>query len=175
MEKSWYAVHTYSGQEHKVKANLDRRVQAMGLGDRIFRVLVPTQEEYEVRGGKKRSTKRKIFPGYVLIEMVYDPEVWHVVRETTGVTGFISSGDMPVPLQNQEIAEILGALEGEKPKPRISYIKGDTVRVISGPFSESIGKVDEVNLAKEKLRVMISIFGRETPVELDFVQIEKIA
>jgi len=174
MDKSWYAVHTYAGQEHKVKANLDRRVQALGLNDRIFRVLVPTQEEYEVRGGKKRSTKRKIFPGYVLIEMIYDPQVWHVVRETAGVTGFISSGDMPVPLKAQEIHEILEAVEGEKPKPRISYTKSDTVRVVSGPFSESIGKVDEVNLAKEKLRVLISIFGRETPVELDFAQVERM-
>ncbi|MDH7568479.1 MAG: transcription termination/antitermination protein NusG [Armatimonadota bacterium] len=174
MDKAWYAVHTYAGQEHKVKANLDRRVQALGLGDRIFRVLVPTQEEYEVRGGKKRSTKRKIFPGYVLIEMIYSPDVWHVVRETAGVTGFISSGDMPVPLQAQEIDKILESVEGGKPEPRVTYSKGDTVRVVSGPFSESIGKVDEVNLQKEKLRVMISIFGRETPVELDFVQVEKL-
>ncbi len=174
MDKSWYAVHTYAGQEHKVKANLDRRVTALGLSDRIFRVLVPTQEEYEVRAGKKRTTKRKIFPGYVLIEMTYSPEVWHVVRETAGVTGFISSGDMPVPLKSQEIAEILEAVEGEKPRIKISYVKGDPVRVVSGPFSESIGKVDEVNLTKEKLRVLISIFGRETPVELDFAQIEKM-
>ncbi len=175
MDKSWYAVHTYAGQEHKVKTNLERRVQAMGLSDRIYRVLVPTVDEYEVRGGKKRTTKRKIFPGYVLIQMVYSPEVWHVVRETAGVTGFISSGDMPVPLKSQEIDAILEEVEGHKVTPKISFEKGENVRVASGPFSESIGKVDEINSQKEKLRVLISIFGRDTPVELDFSQVEKIA
>lgn len=174
MERHWYAVHTYSGHENKVKTNIERRAESMGLKDRIFRILIPTEQELRTRAGKKREVARKIFPGYILIEMVLDDQTWYLVKSTTGVTGFVSSGNKPVPLQDKEIANILEAVEGPRQKPRVLWEKGQVVRVMSGPFAEFTGTIEDVNVQKEKLRVLISIFGRDTPVELDFTQVEKI-
>lgn len=174
MERHWYAVHTYSGHENKVKTNIERRAESMGLKDRVFRILIPTEQELRTRAGKKREVARKIFPGYVLIEMVLDDQTWHLVKSTTGVTGFVSSGNKPVPLQDKEVANILEAVEGPRQKPRVLWEKSQVVRVMSGPFGEFTGTIEDVNIQKEKLRVLISIFGRDTPVELDFTQVEKI-
>lgn len=173
-EKQWYAVHTYSGHENKVKTNIERRAESMNLKDRLFRVLVPTEPELRTRGGKRLEVQRKVFPGYVLIEMVLDEQTWHLVRSTTGVTGFVSSGNKPVPLQDKEVQAILDAIEAPDRKPKVKWSKDEVVRVVSGPFTDFTGKIEEVNVQKEKLRVLISIFGRDTPVELDFSQVERL-
>src|SRR5919107_828565 len=170
MQRHWYAVHTYSGHENKVKTNIERRAESMQLKDKIFEILVPTEAEVRSRGGKKTEVKRKVFPGYVLIDMVLDDATWYLVKSTTGVTGFVSSGNKPVPLQEREIREILATVKGEAPRPRAIWEKGQVVRVNSGPFADFTGKIEDVNEHREKLRVLISIFGRDTPVELDFNQ-----
>ena len=174
MQRHWYAVHTYSGHENKVKTNIERRADSMSLKDKIFEILVPTEAETRNRGGKKTEVKRKVFPGYVLIDMVLDDATWYLVKSTTGVTGFVSSGNKPVPLQEREIREILATVKGDTPRPRALWEKGQVVRVNSGPFADFTGKIEDVNEHREKLRVLISIFGRDTPVELDFNQVEKI-
>jgi transcriptional antiterminator NusG len=174
MERNWYAVHTYAGHENKVKTTIERRAESMNLKDKIFRILIPTEQELRTRAGKKREIQRKIFPGYVLIEMVLDDSTWYLVKSTTGVTGFVSSGNRPVPLQEKEIANILQAVEGPRQKPRLMWETGQVVRVTAGPFADFTGTIQDLNAQKEKLRVLISIFGRDTPVELDFAQVEKI-
>lgn len=174
MEKNWYAVHTYAGHENKVKKTIERRAESMNLKDRVFRILIPTEQELRTRAGKKREIQRKIFPGYVLIEMVLDDSTWYLVKSTTGVTGFVTSGNKPVPLQEKEIANILQAAEGPRPKPKVQWETGQVIRVTSGPFSDFTGTIQDVSVPKEKLRVLISIFGRDTPVELDFAQAERI-
>lgn len=174
MEKSWYAVHTYAGHENKVKTTIERRAESMNLKDKIFRILIPTEQELRMRGGKKQEIQRKIFPGYILIQMILDDSTWYLVKSTTGVTGFVSSGNKPVPLQDKEIANILQAVEGPRQKPKVQWEKGQVIRVTLGPFADFTGSIEEVNAAKEKLKVLISIFGRDTPVELDFGQVEKI-
>lgn len=173
-EKQWYAVHTYAGHENKVKTSIERRAESMNLKDKIFRVLVPTEAEMRTRAGKRQEVQRKVFPGYVLIEMVLDETTWYLVKSTTGVTGFVSSGNKPVPLQDKEIQDILDALEAPDRRPKVKWSKDEVVRVIEGPFTDFTGKIEEVNVQKEKLRVLISIFGRDTPVELDFAQVERI-
>jgi transcriptional antiterminator NusG len=173
-EKQWYAVHTYSGHENKVKTNIERRAESMNLKDKIFRIIVPTEAELRTRGGKRQEVQRKVFPGYVLIEMILDENTWHLVKSTTGVTGFVTSGNKPVPLQDKEIQAILEAIEAPDRKPKVKWSKDDVVRVVSGPFADFTGKIEEVNIQKEKLRVLISIFGRDTPVELDFSQVERL-
>jgi transcription termination/antitermination protein NusG len=173
MQRHWYAVHTYSGHENKVMTNIMRQADARNLRGKIFDIKVPIEVEVRNRAGKRQSVKRKVFPGYVLIEMVLDEETWHLVRSTTGVTGFVSSGNKPVPLQDKEVQVILQTEEGVAPRPKAQWSKGDVIRVTGGPFSGLVGKIEDVNLDKEKLRVLISIFGRETPVELDFTQVEK--
>jgi len=173
-EKQWYAVHTYSGHENKVKTNIERRAESMNLKDKIFRIIVPTEAELRTRGGKRQEVQRKVFPGYVLIEMILDENTWHLVKSTTGVTGFVTSGNKPVPLQDKEIQAILEAIEAPDRKPKVKWSKDDVVRVVSGPFADFTGKIEEVNVQKEKLRVLISIFGRDTPVELDFSQVERL-
>jgi len=173
-DNRWYAVHTYSGHENKVKTNIERRAESMNLKDKIFRILVPTESELRTRGGKKQEVERKVFPGYVLIEMVLDENTWHLVRSTTGVTGFVMSGNKPVPLQDNEIQDILDAIESPDRRPKVKWSKDDVVRVTSGPFTDFTGKIEEVNAEKEKLKVLISIFGRDTPVELDFGQVERM-
>jgi len=173
-EKQWYAVHTYSGHENKVKTNIERRAESMNLKDKVFRILVPTEAELRTRGGKRQEVQRKVFPGYVLIEMVLDEATWYLVKSTTGVTGFVSSGNKPVPLQDKEIQDILDAIEAPERKPKVKWSKDDVVRITAGPFTDFTGKIEEVNVQKEKLKVLISIFGRDTPVELDFGQVERL-
>jgi transcriptional antiterminator NusG len=174
MQRHWYAVHTYSGHENKVMNNILRRAETMSLRDKIFRILVPTESELRTRAGKKTEVKRKLYPGYVLIDMILDDSTWYLVKSTTGVTGFIPPGNKPVPLQDREVKDILEAIEGNTPAPVVKFEKGEVVRVTSGPFTEFTGKIEEVNADKEKLKVLISIFGRDTPVELDFQQVEKV-
>ncbi len=174
--KSWYIIHTQTGQELKVKAALEGRIQ-QGLDNaQIGRVLVPTERVAEVRSGKKRISERKFFPGYILIEMEMTDESWHLVRTTTGVTGFIGAGRRPVCLSDDEVAEILRQTEErkDKPTPRVSFQKGEGVRVIEGPFTNFSGVIEEVNAARGKLKVLVSIFGRQTPVELEFWQVERL-
>jgi transcriptional antiterminator NusG len=174
MQRHWYAVHTYSGHENKVMNNILRRAETMSLRDKIFRILVPTESELRTRGGKKTEVKRKLYPGYVLIDMILDDSTWYLVKSTTGVTGFIPPGNKPVPLQDREVKDILEAIEGNVPAPVIKFEKGEVVRITAGPFTEFTGKIEEINADKEKLKVLISIFGRDTPVELDFQQVEKV-
>lgn len=173
IDKDWYVIHTYSGYENKVKANLERRVESMGMEDKIFRVFVPTEEEIEFKDGKKKINKKKVFPGYVLVEMIMSDDSWYVVRNTPGVTGFVGSGARPIPLTPDEVKAILKQLGFDEAKPKVAFNVGDTVRVVSGPFENFNGRIDEVNIDRGKLRVSISMFGRETPVELDFEQVEK--
>ena len=172
--RQWYAVHTYSGHENKVKENLERRAESLNLSDRFFRVLVPTELEVTKKDGKRREIKRKIFPGYVLVEMILDEATWHLVRGTSGVTGFVSSGNNPIPLEPGEVDDILRALESPEAKPRVKWAVDEVIRVKDGPFTDFTGKIEEINVEKEKLKVLISIFGRDTPVELEFDQVEKI-
>lgn len=174
MEKSWYAVHTYAGHENKVKTTIERRAESMNLKDKILRILIPTEQELRTRNGKRREIQRKVFPGYVLIEMVLDETTWYLVKSTTGVTGFVSSGNKPVPLQEKEILNILAAVEGPRQKPKVLWEVNQVIRVTLGPFADFTGTIQEVNAPKEKVKVLISIFGRDTPVELDFGQIEKV-
>jgi transcription termination/antitermination protein NusG len=175
--RNWFVVHTYSGYENKVKANLERRIHSMGMQDKIFRVLVPMEDEVEFKDGKRKITPKKVFPGYVLVEMIMDDQSWYVVRNTQGVTGFVGSpgpGEKPVPLQDKEVKTILKQMGIEAPKLKIDFKKGDRVKVTSGPFFDFTGVVDEITPEKERLRALISIFGRETPVELEFFQVEKV-
>jgi transcriptional antiterminator NusG len=170
----WYVIHTYSGYEDRVKKNLDVRVQSMDVTNKIFDVVVPTEDEIEIRDGQKRTVARKVFPGYILVHMTMDDESWYVVRNTPGVTGFVGSGNRPVPLEDQEVKSILKQMEAEAPRIKVGYTVGQSVRITDGPFAEFIGVVDEVFMDKGKVKVLLSFFGRETPVELDFLQIEKL-
>lgn len=173
-EKQWYVVHTYSGYENKVKANLEKRVQSMGMEDKIFRIVVPVEDEVEYKDGKKKFTKKKVFPGYVLVEMTMSDDSWYVVRNTPGVTGFVGSGSKPVPLHPAEARIILRRMGLEEPRQKVTYEVGQTVKVISGPFGGFVGVVQEILLERAKLKVLVSMFGRETPVELDFAQVEEM-
>src|SRR5438477_2919247 len=170
----WFVIHTYSGYENKVKANLEHRIQSMDMGDKIFQVLVPTEEEIEIKNGKRHPVERKIFPGYVLVEMVMSDDSWYVVRNTPGVTSFVGSGNKPTPLTDGEVRGILRQIKLDAPKYKVAFTKGEAVRVTDGPFTDLHGVVDEVNPERNKVKVLVSIFGRETPVELDFLQIEKL-
>lgn len=174
MQRHWYAIHTYSGHENKVMTNILRRAESMGLRDKVFRILVPTESEVRTRAGKKTEVKRKVYPGYVLIEMVYDDSTWYLIKSTTGVIGFIGASNKPIPLSEREVQDILSSMDETAPTPVVKYEKGEVIRVTSGPFTEFSGKIEEVNPDKEKLKVFISIFGRDTPVELDFGQVEKV-
>jgi transcription termination/antitermination protein NusG len=169
----WYVIHTYSGYENKVKTNLEHRIQSMDVAHKIFRVVVPTEEEVEIKNGQRRTVQKKIFPGYVLVEMMLDDESWFVVRNTPGVTSFVGHGNTPTPLPDSEVQAILKQMREEKPQVRITYNRGDRVKIIDGPFAEFLGTIDTVDDEKTKLRVLVSMFGRETPVELDFLQVEK--
>lgn len=177
MEKNWYVVHTYSGYENKVKTNLEKRVHSMEMKDKIFRVLVPTEEGIEHKDGKKKTVTRKVFPGYVLVEMIMTDDSWYVVRNTPGVTGFVGSsgaGSKPTPLLPEEVDVILRQMGMEESKPEMDFAVGESVKVKEGPFANFIGKIDEIDLNRSKLKVMVNMFGRETPVELDYFQVEKI-
>jgi transcriptional antiterminator NusG len=176
-ERNWYVIHTYSGYENKVKSHLEARIASMDMRNKIFRVIVPMEEEVEIKQGQRRTVQRKVYPGYVLVEMIMSDEAWYVVRNTPGVTSFVGSGTRPVPLQENEIKSILKQIvtkDTEKPKAKISFSKGQSVRVIDGPFTEFIGTVSDINADRNKVTVLVSFFGRETPVMLDFLQIEKI-
>jgi transcription termination/antitermination protein NusG len=174
--KHWYIIHTYSGFENKVRESLDQRVQAYGLGEEIGEILIPTEEVVEKRGGREVKSTRRFFPGYILVEMHMSDHAWHVVKNTPKVTGFVGAGSKPTPLSQEEVEQILDQVKtaAEKPKPKYSFEKGDQVRINEGPFTSFNGVVDEVNIDKNTLKVMVTIFGRATPVELDFLQVEKI-
>lgn len=174
MEKNWYVIHTYSGYENKVKTNLEKRVESMNVGDKIFRVLIPMEDEIEIKDGKKKMTKRKVFPGYVLVEMILTDDSWYVVRNTPGVTGFVGTGAKPIPLMDNEVNSILKHMGIEEAKPKAIYSIGECVRVKTGPFQNFTGNIEEVYPDKGKLKVLVAMFGRETPIELDFEQVQKI-
>lgn len=174
MEKAWYVIHTYSGYENKVKANLEKRIESMNMGDKIFRIVVPMEDEIQVKDGKRKIIKRRIYPGYILVEMILTDASWYVVRNTPGVTGFVGAGNKPIPLREEEVKQIFERTGLETPRPRIDVSVGENVRVSSGPFENFIGTVEEIYPEKGKLKVLVSMFGRETPIELDFTQIEKL-
>lgn len=177
MEKNWYVVHTYSGYENKVKTNLEKRVHSMEMQDKIFRVLVPMEEEIEHKEGKKKSVMRKVFPGYVLVEMIMTDDSWYVVRNTPGVTGFVGSagaGSKPTPLRPDEVQAILHQMGLEEARAVSHFEVGEQVKVKEGPFANFVGSIEEIDLNREKLKVMVNMFGRETPVELDYSQVEKL-
>jgi transcriptional antiterminator NusG len=179
-EKRWYVIHTYSGYENKVKTNLEHRIETMMMEDKIFQVLVPMEDEIEIRQGQRHTVQKKVYPGYVLVEMILDPDSWFVVRNTPGVTSFVGGANIPgvrsepIPLDENEVKQILRHMGVETPKFKVAFTKGQSVRVNDGPFAEFIGTVEEVNPERNKVKVLVSIFGRETPVELDFLQVEKL-
>ena len=174
MSKNWYVVHTYAGYENKVKTNLEKRVESMEMQDKIFRVLVPMEKEIEIKNGKRKETLKKVFPGYVLVEMTITDDSWYVVRNTPGVTGFVGPGSKPIPLSQAEIDQILKQMGINDPKPKIDFDAGESVRVIDGPFTNFVGNIEEVLHERRKIKVLVSMFGRETPVELDYYQVEKL-
>ena len=171
--RQWYVIHCYSGYENKVRKNLEQRIETMNMKDQIFDVVIPTQEEIEVRDGKRRTVERHVFPGYVLVNLILSEESWFVVRNTPGVTGFVGMGDEPTPLRPEEVQSILKRMEDEAPTYKVSFHAGDRVRIVDGPFNDFRGTVAEINMERSKIRVMVNFFGRETPVELDFLQVEK--
>ncbi|WP_131924992.1 transcription termination/antitermination protein NusG [Hazenella coriacea] len=177
MEKNWYVVHTYSGYENKVKTNLEKRVHSMEMQDKIFRVLVPMEEEVEHKEGKKKTVMRKVFPGYVLVEMIMTDDSWYVVRNTPGVTGFVGSsgaGSKPTPLMPDEVTTILRQMGVDEARATVDFTENESVKVKEGPFANFVGIIEEVDLNRSKLKVLVNMFGRETPVELDFFQVEKL-
>lgn len=174
MARKWFVIHTYSGYENKVKTNLEHRIESMNMEDKIFDVLIPTEDFVELKSGKKVTSQRKVFPGYILVQMELDDDSWYVVRNTPGVTGFVGSQGKPVPLSRTEVERIKAKTGFEKPKPRTEFTEGQSVRVIAGPLADFTGTISEINVDQNKLKVMVSIFGRETPVELQFDQVGKL-
>jgi transcriptional antiterminator NusG len=173
-DAKWYIVHTYSGHENKVSKSLKQRLESMGFEDRIFDIIVPTRETFKVSGGKKETVKEKIFPGYVLVKMILDDESWLLVRTTQGVTAFIGAGNKPTPISDKEVAAIQKFMATEEPLYKASFVVGEAVKISDGPFTDFLGTIDNIDEAKGKLKVLVSIFGRETPVELDFLQVSKL-
>lgn len=169
----WYVIHTYSGYENKVRQNLMHRVESMDVADRIFEVIVPTQEEIEIKSGQRQKVQRKVFPGYVLVKMKMDDETWGVVRNTPGVTSFVGMGNKPTALSDVEVQGIKTDMAAEAPKVKVTLSVGDPIRIIDGPFADFPGKIDEINQEKGKIKVLVNFFGREVPVELDFLQVER--
>ncbi len=179
--RRWYFLHTYSGHENKVRNAIKSTVEQMDANDKVFHVVVPTEDEIEIRDGQRRTVKRKLYPGYVLVQTIElkegDPdsdEAWHMIRNTTGVTGFVSSGTRPVALSQDEVNHILRAMRMEQPRVRVGYVPGQSVRIVDGPFEDFVGTVDEINTEKGRVKVVVNMFGRDTPVELDFLQVEKL-
>jgi transcriptional antiterminator NusG len=170
---AWYVIHCYSGYENKVRHNLEQRIETMGMKDKIFDVVIPTQEEIEVKDGKRRTVERHIFPGYVLVNLELSEESWYVVRNTPGVTGFVGMGNTPTALRPEEVSQIIKRMEADAPTVKVTYKVGERVRIIDGPFNDFRGVVSEIDMERTKVRVNVSFFGRETPVELDFLQVEK--
>ena len=173
-QKGWFVIHTYSGYEERVKKNLEQRIKFMDETGEISEVIIPTEEEIEVKNGQRRNVSKKMLPGYILVQMKMSDQSWNIVRNTPGVTGFVGSGSKPVPLQEEEVNQILKQMVAETPKVKVGFRKGQSVRVTSGPFIDFVGVVDEIGLEKGKIKVLLSLFGRETPVELDLLQVEKL-
>ena len=169
----WFVVHCYSGYENKVRHNLEQRIETMGMKDMIFDVIIPTQEEIEVKDGKRRTVERRVFPGYVLVNLILTEESWFVVRNTPGVTGFVGMGNLPTPLRPDEVAQIIKRMEADSPMINVTFKVGERVRIVDGPFNDFRGIVADIDMDRSKVRVNVSFFGRETPVELDFLQVEK--
>lgn len=170
----WYVVHCYSGYERKVEHAIEQRIESMGMQDRIFDVIIPEEEEIEVKDGKRRTVKKRVFPGYILVEMVLDEDSWYVVRNTPGVTGFVGHGNTPQPLLEEEVNKIMKRMDSKVPTYKVNFKIGERVRIVGGPFNDFIGTVSVIDPGKAKVRVMVDFFGRETPVELDFLEVEKI-
>ena len=173
-DRRWYVIHTYSGYENKVKQNLEHRIESMEMRDQIFRVIVPTEEEIEIKNGQRRTVQKKVFPGYVLVQMKLTDDSWYVVRNTPGVTSFVGMGNKPTPLEDDEVKTILKQMEEEAPKVKVNYMVGQAVKIIDGPFTDFEGVVDAIDQERGRVRVLVSFFGREAPVELDFLQVEKL-
>ena len=179
--RRWYFLHTYSGHENKVRSAIKATVEQMDAKDKVYHVVVPTEDEIEIRDGQRRTVKRKLYPGYVLVQTIElkegDPdsdEAWHMIRNTTGVTGFVSSGTRPVPLSQDEVNHILRAMRMEQPRMRVAFVPGQSIRIVDGPFEDFVGTVEEINTDKGRVKVVVNMFGRETPVDLDFLQVEKL-
>ena len=173
-EKHWYVIHTYSGYENKVSANLERKVHSLGMENEIFRIVIPMEKEVELnKDGKKRVVERKVFPGYVLVEMIVNDRSWYAVRNTPGVTGFVGSGTKPIPLTDEEVRQIMSSMGVEEARAHIDFQLQQLVRLKSGPFADQVGKIAEINEERGKLKVLVDMFGRETPVEIDFTQVEE--
>jgi len=169
----WFVLHTYSGYENKVRKSIETRIDALDLTDRVYEIVVPTQDEIEIRSGQRHTVQKKVFPGYVLVRMEMDDDTWYALRNTPGVTGFVNINNVPIPLPDSEVQGILKGMTAEAPKVKVSFSVGDTVRITDGPFADFRGEIDEINQEKGKIRVLVSFFGRETPVELDFLQAER--
>jgi transcriptional antiterminator NusG len=172
-ERAWFIIHCYSGYEKKVQHNLEQRIESMGMQEFIFQVVVPTVEEIEIRDGRRRTVERCLYPGYIMVQMILSDDSWYVVRNTPGVTGFVGMGNTPTPLRTEAVQGILRRMEASAPQVRATFKQGQKVRIIEGPFADFIGIVDGIDEARTKVRVLVSFFGRETPVELDFLQVEK--
>jgi transcriptional antiterminator NusG len=173
-KKGWFVIHTYSGYEERVKKNLEQRIKFMDSAEEIGDIIIPTEVEIEVKNGQRRNVDKKILPGYILVQMKMSDQSWNIVRNTPGVTGFVGSGTKPTPLLEEEVNQILKQMAAEAPKVKVGFRKGQSVRVTSGPFIDFVGVVDEISTDKGKVKVLLSLFGRETPVELDFLQVEKL-
>ncbi len=173
-QKRWFVVHTYSGYEERIKRNLEQRIKFMDAGDEISQVIIPTEDEIEVRNGQRRTVTKKILPGYIIVQMRMTDQNWNVVRNTPGVTGFVGSGNKPTPLKEDEVDQILKQMAAEAPRVKAGFRQGQSIRVVDGPFIDFVGIVDEISSDKGKAKVLLSLFGRETPVELDFLQMEKL-
>ena len=173
-QKQWFVIHTYSGYEERVKKNLEQRTKFLDSKDAISQVIIPTEEEIEVRAGQRRNVTKKTLPGYVLIQMKMSDQSWNIVRNTPGVTGFVGSGNKPTSLPDEEVDRVLTRMAAEAPKVKVGFRKGQSVRVTDGPFIDFVGIVDDISLEKGKVKVLLTLFGRETPVELDFLQVEKL-
>ena len=173
-DASWYTIHTYSGYENAVERNLKQRIESLGMEDKIFKVIVPTEKKIRVKGGKRVIEEEKIYPGYILVRMIVDDDSWFVVRNTPRVTGFVGSGTTPVPMDDSEVASLMGRMSEEAPKHKIDLVRGDPISIVDGPFKDLEGKVGEVDEDRGKVKVMVAMFGRETPVELDFLQVRKL-
>lgn len=171
--RAWYVLHTYSGYEDNVARNLRQRTESMGMEDKIFQVIVPREKKIRVKNGKRRTIEERLFPGYVLVEMIVTEDSWYVVRNTPNVTGFVGSGTTPTPVSKSEIDHLLSRMGDDEPKYKIDVVEGDSVRIMDGPFKEFEGKISDVNDAKGTVKVLVNVFGRETPVELDFLQVKK--
>ena len=172
--KQWYIVHTYSGYEERVKRALEQRVKFMDAEDKIFQIVIPTEDEIEIRSGQRRTVTKKVFPGYVLVEMKMNDDSWNVVRNTPGITGFVGGGNKPTPIAEEEVNAILKQMVEGSPQVKVGFRKGESVRVVDGPFTDFVGLVDEINMGKGKVKVLLTLFGRETSVELDFLQVERM-